>query len=249
MLLMLCAHILSPRARGQAAQGENASAIIAELSQAFSKGKAIHNVQMSGTATWHAGSLEDSGTVDLTASTSGSSQMKLLLTASGGRIESQTGAGGSANCQWAGKDGKAHIASLNNCWKSNLWFLPAISLQPSLLPSELGIIDLGTGAVGSSGDEYRHIQSQLVLRDIPLALTADIMQQSTADLGLDPATFLPAVLTYSVRPDDGALSSIAIEIRYSNYRTVNGVQIPFLIQRYVNNCLQLEILVNSAQAS
>jgi hypothetical protein len=248
-LLMLGAGTHPLDSYGQTAGNGNAASILAQLSQAVSKGIVIHNVQMSGSATWHAGSLEDSGTVNLTTSTGGSSQMTLVFAASGQRTESQTGAGGSATCQWSGSDSVAHAISLNNCWKANLWFLPAISLQPSLLPSELGVIDLGTGSVGSTGDEYRHIQSQLVLSSIPSAMTTDIMQQSTADLGLDPTTLLPAVLAYSVRPDNGALVSIAIEIRYSDYRTVNGVQIPFLIQRYVNGSLQLEIQINSAQVS
>jgi hypothetical protein len=59
---------------------------------------------------------------------------------------------------------------------------------------------------------------------------------------------LPAVLAYTVHPDNGAQGvTIAIEVHYSDYRTVNGVQVPFLIQRYVNGSLQLEISVSSAQ--
>lgn len=73
------------------------------------------------------------------------------------------------------------------------------------------------------------------------------MQQSTTNLGLDPVSLLPAVMTFSVHPDNGAPSSIAIEIHYSDYHSVSGVQIPFHIQRYVNGSLQLDILVNSAQ--
>lgn len=69
---------------------------------------------------------------------------------------------------------------------------------------------------------------------------------STTDIGLDTVSLLPAVLAYSVHPDNGAPVSIAIEIHYSDYRTVSGVQIPFHIQRYVNGFLQLDILVSSA---
>jgi hypothetical protein len=55
------------------------------------------------------------------------------------------------------------------------------------------------------------------------------------------------VLAYSIHPDNGAPVAIAIEVHYSDYHAVNGVQIPFLIQRYVNGALQLEIQVSSAQ--
>jgi hypothetical protein len=66
---------------------------------------------------------------------------------------------------------------------------------------------------------------------------------------VDPVSFLPAVLSYSIRPDNGAPISIAIEIHYSNYQAINGVQIPFTIQRYVNGSLQLEVDVTSAQVN
>ena len=74
-----------------------------------------------------------------------------------------------------------------------------------------------------------------------------MMQRSTADLGLDPKTRLPAVLSYTTRPDNGAAIPIAVEIHYTNYQAINGVQIPFTIERYVNGSLQLEIAVTSAQ--
>jgi hypothetical protein len=68
-------------------------------------------------------------------------------------------------------------------------------------------------------------------------------------LGLDPTTYLPAVLSYSIRPDNGQAIPIAVEIHYANYKAVNGVQIPFTIERYINGTLQLEIAVSSAQVN
>jgi hypothetical protein len=229
------------------AQGASAGSTVGELSAAFSGGKTIQNVQLSGDAVWYAGSLEDSGTVTLTASPDGSWQMQLLLGASGQRTETQTGAGSSANCLWAGSDRVTHQVDLGNCWRPALWFLPAFSLQPSLVTNSFGIADLGMGTVGASKTEYRHLQGQLNPSSLPNSQGTSIEQQGTADLGLDPVTLLPAVLAYSIRPDNGAQVAIAIEVHYSDYHAINGVQIPFLIQRYVNGSLQLEIRVYSAQ--
>jgi hypothetical protein len=234
-------------ALGQAIQAQNASTVLAQMSQAVSSGRVIQNVKMSGSATWYVGDSEDSGTVDLSASNTGVSQMTLSLATNGQRTETQNGAGPTAICQWAGKDGVVHAVDRNNCWKANLWFYPALSLQVSALPNYLGVADLGTDPVGSSAENYRHIQSQLVFADIPLGITTDVMRQSAADLGLDPISFLPAILAYAVRPDSGAEISIPMEVHYSDYRTVNGVQVPFLIQRYVNGTLQLEIHLSSAE--
>jgi hypothetical protein len=229
--------------------GANATTLLNQLSTAFSGGNVVHQVQLSGNASWHVGSLDDTGSATLSAATTGASQVQLSFSASGTRIEAQSGQGSDQTCTWAGEDAVAHAIDPANCWRPVIWFLPPLSLQPSLLPSYLGAVDLGTGTVGFGTGAYRHLQGELVLPSLVSKLTTDIMQRSTADLGLDPTSLLPAVLTYSIRPDNGAPIPIAIEIHYSNYQAINGVQIPFTIQRYVNGSLQLEIAVSSAQVN
>jgi hypothetical protein len=218
-----------------------------QLGASFSGGKVVQSVQLSGDATWHAGSLEDSGTVTLTASPDGSSRMQLFLGASGQRTETRTGTGTGTSCQWAGADGVVHAVDLGNCWRPTVWFLPSISFQPSLPTNSLGFADLGLEAVGSGTTPYRHLRGQLNTSGLPISLSSYLAQQGSTDIGLDPLTLLPAVLAYSICPDSGAQNAIAIEVHYSDYRTIDGVQIPFLIQRYVNGSLQLEIRVNTAQ--
>jgi hypothetical protein len=229
--------------------GTNTGNLLQQLAVAFSGGQVIHQAQLTGTATWHAGRLEDSGTVSLTASTDGTSQMQLVLGATGAKSETQSGLGLDANCQWSGADGVTHQVAQGNCWKPAVWFLPALSLLQPSLPDYPGVSDLGTGTVGSGTTVYRHLQSHSDGSRFSSRIAADITQQSTTDVGLDPVTLLPAVLTYAVHPDNGAQVPIAIEVRYSDYRAVNGAQIPFHIQRYVNNSLQLDILVESAQVN
>lgn len=226
----------------------NSSALIGQMSRAFSGGQAIHQMTLSGNATWHAGSEEDSGPVTLTASADGQFQMTLQL-GSGQKLETRTGTGASAACNWTGSDGVAHEIDLGNCWKPAVWFLPAISLQPSMLSGSLVAGDLGQGTIGSDSTLYRHLQAGLQLTGPPVRTIANIQKQSTTDIGLDPNTMLPAVLAFNVHPDNGAQFFIPIEVHYSNYQNVSGAMIPFLIQRYVNNSLQLEITVESAQVN
>lgn len=230
-------------------QGVSAQTLISQLAAAFSGGQVVEQVQLYGDATWYAGSLEDSGTVSLTASTSGSSSVQLALTTTGQRTEIATGTRAGASCQWAGADGVAHEIKSGSCLRPVLWFLPALSLQPALAPSNLSAVDLGVGPVGTGTTSYRHLRSQLVIAaqpGQPSTIATLMTGLSTTDIGLDTVSLLPAVLAYSVHPDNGAPVSIAIEIHYSDYRTVSGVQIPFHIQRYVNGFLQLDILVSSA---
>lgn len=229
------------------AQGASTANVLGQMSAAFSGVQVVQQIQLTGNATWYAGNTDDSGSVTLTASSNGKSQMQLALGSAGQRTESQTGSGSSASCQWAGADDIAHEIQSGACWRPALWFLPAFSFQSSMLPSELTVADLGTGTVGTSATLYRHLLSQWALTGVPASLTADVAQWSKTDIGLNPTSLLPEVLAYSVRPDNGAPLAIAMEVHYSNYRTVNGVEIPFTIQRYVNGALQLEIQVSAAQ--
>jgi hypothetical protein len=226
----------------------SATALISQLSNAFSGGNVVHQVQLTGTAAWHAGSFNDEGPATLSATATGSSQLQLSLS-SGSRSETQSGQGTDLACTWTGADGVAHNVDPGNCWRPVLWLLPPLSLQPSQLPSYLGAMDLGTGAVGFGTQSYRHLQTDLVLPNLSDSLTNTMMQRSTADVGLDPTSLLPAVLAYSIHPDNGAPIDIAVEIHYANYQAVNGVQIPFTIQRYINGSLQLEIDITSAQVN
>ena len=229
-------------------QQTNATALIGQMSNAFSGGQVIQRITLSGNATWHAGGQEDSGPVTLTASPTGEFQLTLQLSG-GQRLENRTGTGTSATCNWAGSDGIAHTIDLGNCWKPAVWFLPSISLQSPMLSSSLVAADLGQEAIGSDSTSYRHLKTQLQPVGLPAEMMASMAKRSATDIGLDPTTMLPAVLAYEVHPDNGASIPISIEAHYSNYQDVNGVKIPFLIQRYVNNYLQLEISLTTAQVN
>lgn len=220
-----------------------------QLSSAFSGGQAVQQVTLSGDAAWYAGGIQYSGSATLTASVSGNAQLQLSLNTLGSRTEGQSGLGENATCQWSGSDGVAKAVSANNCWRPALWFLPALTLQPNALVSQLQLTDLGKGPVGADGNTYRHLRSQLAFADLPVSMSTSIAQQSVTDLGLDMNTMLPAVLTYTVLPDSGGFTPLAIEVRYSNYHTVNGVSIPFHIQRFVNGSLQLDLNIGSAQVN
>jgi hypothetical protein len=235
------------QAQTSSAQQTNAAAILQQIWTVFAAGNSVSQVQLTGSATWYAGGAVDSGTATLTAASSGAAQMQLSLAQKGTWVESESAFGMGMDCQWSGTDGVLHTGDFMNCLKPAVWFLPSISLQPPSLPTGVGVSDLGTGTVGPG--TYRHLQIQAVLADIPSYLLSPTMTASTTDIGFDPNTLLPAVLLWQVHPDNGAQINVPIEIRYSNYQKVSGIEIPFSVQRYVNGALQLDIQVTSVQFS
>jgi hypothetical protein len=233
-------------ALAQTAQSVDSSLLTQTLA-AFSGGQAIQNIQLSATAVRYMGDAQDSGDAILTATPTAANSVQLSLAAEGSWDETQSDFGAHAACQWSGNDGIAHDGDYLNCFRPIVWFMPLLSLQASSTSAGIGTIDLGTDQVGSG--TYRHLQCQATLSQLPADLLASSVQASTTDIWIDPGSTLPAILQYHVHPDGGGLTDILIEIHYADYRNVNGVMIPFTIQRYINGSLQLEIQVSSAQIS
>ncbi len=61
------------------------------------------------------------------------------------------------------------------------------------------------------------------------------------DIYVDATTNLPASIAYKIHPDDNALLDIPVELRFSDYRAVGGAQIPFRIQKSINNTLAFDL--------
>jgi hypothetical protein len=220
-------------------------ALVTRASQAFSAGKPVTSVEMTGTAEWTAGSTKDSGPAKLTANVNGENKAELDLS-NGTRIESQSALNEDRACTWSGKDGVAHDISSANCWTATTWFLPHLALQGAGLPSILS-------AQSVDGSHVRHqvtftsdaASSQPAVADF----YTKIQTWSRTALTLDPATSLPSSLKYTIHPDDSSFINIQVEVRYSNYQNVSGVVLPMHIERYVNGALQLSVDITSAVVS
>jgi hypothetical protein len=60
-------------------------------------------------------------------------------------------------------------------------------------------------------------------------------------------SFLPSTMRYKQQTDDGSFRSVDILIRYSQYKTVNGITLPYQIDRYVNGTLQTTLSFDTPQ--
>jgi hypothetical protein len=218
---------------------------VARASQAFSAGKPVTSIEMTGTAEWTAGSAKDSGPAKLTANVNGENNAEFDLS-SGTRIESQSALNEDRACTWSGKDGVVHDVSSANCWTATTWFLPHLALQGVGLPSILN-------AQSVDGSHIRHqvmFASQAASSQPAVAnFYSKIQTWSKTDLTLDPATSLPSSLKYTIHPDDSSFINLQVEVRYSNYQNVSGAVLPMHIERYINGALQLSIDITSAVIS
>ena len=218
------------------------STLVTRASQAFSAGRPVTSVEMTGRAKWTVGTIKDSGPAKLIANVSGENKAEFDLS-NGTRIESQSALAEDRTCTWSGKDGVVHDVVPSNCWTAAIWFLPHLAIQGGTLPSVLRI---------QSADNT-HIHHQVTLHASDAASSSSknnaysmIQQWSRTDLALDPETSLPSRLKYTIHPDNNSSIDIPVEVRYSNYKRVSDVELPMHIERYVNGSLQLSIDIDSA---
>lgn len=224
------------------ASSAQALALLQQALAALNPGTPTTDVTLSGTAHSIAGGDDETGTATVKAVT-GASRIDLNFP-SGARSEIQNGNGSSPVGTWSGPDGVAHPISFHNLLTDPVWFFPQFPIAHRISGSGYLVSYVGHETLDSLAVEHIMI-SQTPIPQTP-ADTPTITHLSQMDYFLDSTTFLPVALTFSIHPDNNALLDIPIEVRFSDYRAVNGGQVPFRVQRLLNNGLVLDLQFDKA---
>lgn len=206
---------------------------------AFTSQLTISNVTLDGTFVSVEGSLQQNGNAHLVVGSDGTYSVSLTKSSgAAGEARSETDAG--VSCTWMDPGGISHPVDSFNC-QTPAWFLPEL---PVLLSSEANpewTLSAQTD-VGSSP----HLQFAYNGPD-----TGGQSQSPgiALDLELSSATLLPNKASFCLHPDGQNYTNIPVQIIYQNYQRVNGVAIPFRIQRFVNGTLVLDITISSASVN
>jgi hypothetical protein len=251
IILGLFASSLAVHCSAQVSTNSAPATAVAALSgaaQAFSRGMPVHSVTLTGTVEWTAGSDHENGNVSLVANADGSYQTTLQLGPSS-RTVTQTAFSQGQQCTWAGSDGIVHQGAPQNCALSVAWFLPQVALAGNLQPQGTVTTMMGNGVSSQNpGVDIRQQQSMLPPY-FPAGMASLYTHLTALDIYYNPATYLPLSLTYNLHPDANAGTDIPVQVQFSNYQTVEGITVPFLIQRYVNGVLDLNITISAVTRS
>lgn len=221
----------------------------------------ISDVTLTGTAHRIAGSDDETGTANLKATSAGDSRLDLAFP-SGNRSEirnsSATPLPGSLPTDipasvaqtpqpvgaWSGVDGVLRATAQHNLLTDPAWFFPAFTLGN--LASTQGYVLSFVGQENRNGQQVLHISASELMPTAPTQIASLFQHLSQMDLYLDPTSLLPVTLGFNVHPDNNASLDIPVEIQFSNYQTINGIQVPLHVQRYLNGGLVLDLQFETA---
>ncbi|HEY2459885.1 MAG TPA: hypothetical protein VGI16_03720 [Candidatus Acidoferrum sp.] len=231
-----------------ASASPQAESLLQRARAALSGANPISDVTLTGTARRIAGSDDESGSVTLKA-TLAASRIDMSLP-SGPHTEVRNNSadaqqsGAQQSGAWSGKDGVSHAAAFHNLLTEPAWFFPSFAVLRSLANS--GYVVTLVGHETKDSVAVDHLSLQQNFSTIPAPQSTLLQHLSQVDLYLDSSTLLPVAMTFNIHPDNNANLDIPIEIRYSDYRLVNGAQVPFHIQKFLNNGLILDLQLTTA---
>jgi hypothetical protein len=214
---------------------------------ALTNGIAVSDVTLTGNVTWIAGSDDEMGTATMQAKGTGESRVDLSL--SGGTrteirndIASNFPQGASIQNGGAQQDWAMH-----NCWINASWFYPALSFLHATSDPSLIFSYVGQESRGGASVQHLRVYRYLTLKNP--AFVALTQKVSTADFYLNAVSLLPVALVFNTHPDDDAGTNISIEIEFSGYQMVNGVQIPLHVKKLISGGLALDLVATSANVN
>lgn len=202
----------------------------------------VTDVTLSGTVRRIAGSDGETGTGVLKAISGGASRIDLSLPSGGWNEILSTSLSQPSGC-WTGPDGLTHDMAFHNLLAGSSWFFPAFPLAKGL---SSGYVVAYVGHETHNGQVVEHISiSQTSPASLPQTAVS-LQALSRLDFFLDSSSLLPVAMIFNTHPDNNALIDIPVEVRFSDYRPLNGAQAAFHIQKYLNGSLILDFQAQTA---
>jgi len=166
-----------------------------------------------------------------------------LALSSGTRSEIRNNSSVLPTGSWSGPDGVSHPIADWNLVADPGWFptftLASFAASPSALVTYVGQETKNDLSV-------IHLSALQQYLDRPPKVAVQMQRLSQVQIFLDASTLLPVALVFNTHADDNSNLDISVEMDFSDYHSVNGVQIPFHVQKLLNNGLFLDVQFENA---
>lgn len=244
-LLFLAIPIQAQQTTTPAPRDTSAVALLQRSLAALVGTSTVKDVTLTGSANYIAGSDSETGSATLKATAIGQGRVDLSL--SGGQRSdvadvSQNPWAGS----WCGPDGVWHPVVPHNLFSDPTWFFPAFLISRAL--STPGYAISAADAETQNGIAVEHIT--VYVQAAPADPSPAVNQGlSRTDIYLNASTLVPVSISFNTHPDNNALANIPVQISFSSYQAVQGMSVPYHIQKYIQNSLVLDVALSSVQTN
>jgi hypothetical protein len=235
------------------AAAQQSSTILTQVINALAGENLVRSASLTGTVTSPNVSVSISAPINFNAISQQWSEVDVEW-ATGKQTEIRNGGGIFPSRSWIGSDGIAHKAAPTDLKLPHpAWFFPTFVLLSGLGSPNYWASDLGTQTW--QGKTVHHIAVwQRSPSDLPA--TSTLQQQTQADFYLDPTTFLPVSMTFNVQidpnlpselvvPSTTTTGTILVEVDFSDYRSVQGAQVPYQLNVSNGSTQILNIQISS----
>jgi hypothetical protein len=225
-----------------AGSSAQAMTLLAQSLAALNGQATLTDVTLSSTVRRVAGSDDDTGTAVLKAIAAGASRTDLTLS-SGQRSEVCDLSAAMPTGTWSGPDRISHAISFHNLISEPVWFFPAFAIARRLSASGYVVTYIGHETHNGQAVEHISVSQTAPVPNPPGGATFEHLTQ--IDFFLDSTSLLPSAIAFNLHPDNNALLDIPVEVQFNDYRAINGAQVPYHVQKLLNNTLILDFKVQT----
>jgi len=243
-LILLVSLVLSCAIAAVAANAPTSDSFAVSLAQqsvaALTGGASITDVALNASVISIIGSDNETGTGTFEAKGVTESRIDLNLN-SGTRSDVRDLINGIPAGAWQRNSESATPYAEHNCLTDAVWFFPGLSsLTQTANPN---FIFKYIGQEQHGGLTVQHIAVFQLFSKDP---SGTMQRLSATDFYLDPKSNLPLAIGFNTYADNDMHTTIPSEIRFTNYQTVSGIQVPFRFQHIFNGNVVLDVKVTSA---
>lgn len=212
---------------------------------ALAGSSSILDVTLSGSSHHIAGSTNEVGTVTYRALSTGAVRYDFSYPSeTANEIHAATSAGPLGT--WSGPDGISHPIAVHNLANRSDIF-PVFTL--TAFTSNTNFVVTIVGLETKNGQSVYHVSASQPFPQMKAGPAALAQHLTQTEVYLDASTLLPVAIDFNTHPDDNSGLDIPVEILFSDYRSVSGAQVPFHVQKFLNNGLVLDLEFQNASVN
>ena len=233
------------------AQQAPSQAFLTKIEAAYSSQRDVPRLlSLTGSGSWTAGSLQESGLINETVSSDGSTRESWTFpTVSHSHTQGPIDLSSFGRvCSYADAKGKNRSIEGRNCIQPIPWFDPSFVSSKIYAPSALvtdmtSESDIAQGLVKLS---YTFALSQT--QGLPAASLKTLQQLQgymTVNIFYNSQTALPSRMEYQQAIDRDDATSLDVAVSFGDYSSEGGFMVPHHIQRFLQRTMILDFVVTS----